>query len=121
MLKPTAIALFALVLFAPGCYYDNEEELYPNSFCDTVNVGYSSSISTIIETKCAIPGCHVAGGLGTGNFNEFDQLLGQVNNGRLLPSIRRESTSIPMPPSGGLRDCEIRRIELWVADGAQNN
>lgn len=121
MLKPTVIALFALALFASGCYYDNEEVLYPNSFCDTVNVEYSASISTIIETKCAIPGCHVAGGSGTGNFTEFNQLMVQVNNGRLLPSIRREATAIPMPPSGGLRDCEIRQIELWVDAGAQNN
>ncbi|MBK8497361.1 MAG: hypothetical protein IPL52_00755 [Flavobacteriales bacterium] len=108
-------------LFAPGCYYDNEEELYPNSFCDTVNVNYGGGIKSIIDASCAIPGCHVAGGTGTGDFTDFNQLIGQIQNGRLLPSIRRDASAIPMPPSGALRDCELRRIELWVAAGAQNN
>lgn len=109
------------VVFLPGCYYDIEEELYPNTFCDTVNVTYTGGISEIIQGKCALPGCHVAGGSGTGNFTVFDELLEQVNNGILLASIRHEPNAVPMPDGGKLSNCEIRRIELWVAAGAQNN
>ena len=83
--------------------------------------GAFGDISAIIESNCATPGCHVAGGTGTGNFTVFSELSEQVSNGRLLPSIRREASSIPMPPGGTLRACEIRQLELWVAAGAQNN
>ena len=123
-MRTTAYLLPLAVLFAtalPGCYYDNEEELYPNSFCDTVNVTYSGSISKIIESKCATPGCHVAGGTGTGNFTVFSELKEQVDNGRLLPSVRREAEAVPMPPDGALRACEVRQLELWVAAGALDN
>lgn len=116
------LVMSALVLMAaPGCYYDNEEELFPNTFCDTVNTTYSGTISKIIEGSCAIPGCHVGGTSATGNFTVFAELKAQVDNGRLLPSIRREPDAIPMPASGALRPCEIRQLELWVAAGAQND
>ncbi|MBK6831633.1 MAG: hypothetical protein IPG92_13245 [Flavobacteriales bacterium] len=123
MRNATVATIIAVLLLSasPGCYYDNEEELYPNTFCDTVNTSYSAAISAIIESNCATPGCHVAGGTGTGNFTVFSELSEQVSNGRLLPSIRREASSIPMPPGGTLRACEIRQLELWVAAGAQNN
>ncbi len=116
------IVISALAVMAsPGCYYDNEEELYPNTFCDTVNITYSGAISKIIEGSCAIPGCHVAGGSGTGNFTVFAELKAQVDNGTLLRSVRREPNAIAMPSGGALRTCEIRQLELWVAAGALNN
>ncbi len=123
MRKTASLFLLAVVclLASPGCYYDNEEELYPNSFCDTVNVTYSGAVSTIINTNCAVPGCHVAGGTGTGNFTIYNDLKAQVDNGRLLPSVRWESGAIPMPTSGKLRDCDVRQLEIWVAAGAPNN
>lgn len=109
------------LLFTPGCYYDIEEELYPNSFCDTVNINYNGGIKDIIEAACT--SCHIAGGQAgnVGDFTDFAQLSAQIENGRLLPSIRREASAVPMPPSSPLRDCDVRRIELWIAAGAQNN
>ncbi|MBL7952102.1 MAG: hypothetical protein JNM62_10310 [Flavobacteriales bacterium] len=121
MRTTTALLLTLAVLGSGGCYYDNEEELYPNNFCDTTNVTYSGTVDAIIQGKCAIPGCHVSGGNGTGDFTSFSALSQQVANGRVLRSIKRDPAGIPMPPSGGLRDCEVRQIELWIAAGAANN
>jgi len=104
-----------------GCYYDNEEELYPNSFCDTVNVTYSNKVGDIVRAKCAIPGCHVAGGGGTGDFTQFSGVSAQVANGKFLQTVKRGPGSIPMPPSGPLRPCEVQQIEKWIANGAANN
>ena len=113
--------LCIVVLGLSGCYYDNEAELYPNSYCDTTNITYSGSIAAIMSGNCATPGCHVTGGSGTGDFTNYSGVKSQVDNGRLLPSVRRESTSIPMPPTGSLRDCDIKKLEIWVQQGAPNN
>lgn len=111
-----------MLVFAGGCYYDSEEVLYPNSFCDTVNVTYSGTIAPIVESRCATPGCHVPGGDGTGDFTTYAGLMGQIeNNGPLLPSIRQEPDAIPMPVDGSLRSCEISQFEIWIAAGAPNN
>ena len=90
-------------------------------FCDSTSVGYSSSILPIIESNCAIPGCHVPGGTGTGNFTTYAGLNSQVTNGRLLPSIEQASNAAPMPPNGKLSDCDIAKITIWVQQGAPQN
>ena len=113
-----------VLLLSNGCYYDNQEELYPNSFCDTVNISYSGAIEPIIQAKCATPGCHVAGGSGSGDFTTYAGVLGKIqNNGPFLASIRQSPDAIPMPPAGSnqLRSCEVRKIELWIAAGAPND
>lgn len=121
-MRTWTICLFASILvLGNGCYYDNEEELYPNSFCDTVNVNYSGAVSEIIASRCATPGCHVAGGDGAGDFTIFSEITEKVNNGRFLRSIRRESNGAPMPPGGPLPACELRQLELWIEAGAQQN
>lgn len=108
-----------MLVFAGGCYYDSEEVLYPNTFCDTVNVTYSGTIVPIVESNCATPGCHVAGGDGTGDFTTYAGLMDQIDN--ILPSIRQEPNAIPMPLEGSLRACEITQFELWIGEGAPNN
>lgn len=119
----TILLLTMGILAVQGCYYDNEEELYPNNFCDTTNVTYAITIDPIVQGKCATPGCHVQGGQGAsvGDFTDFNAFRAQVTNGRVLRSVKREPSGVPMPPSGSLRACEIRQIELWIAAGAQNN
>lgn len=114
----------ALLFLSNGCYYDNQEELYPNSFCDTVNISYSGAIEPIIIAKCATPGCHVAGGSGSGDFTTYAGVIAKIqNNGPFLASILMSPDAIPMPPSGSpqLRSCEVRKIELWIAAGAPND
>ncbi|MBL7938727.1 MAG: hypothetical protein JNL43_05145 [Flavobacteriales bacterium] len=110
-----------VILAMNGCYYDNEEDLYPATFCDTANVNYSGEVDAIMQSKCAIPGCHVAGGDGSGDFTQYSEVAEKAANGSLVRSINRGANAIPMPPDAPLRECEIRQIELWVADGAPQN
>ena len=109
------------ILLSTGCYYDNEEELYPNSFCDTTNVTYSNSVEPIVMSKCAIPGCHVAGGGGNGDFTVFANVASKVADGRFLASVKRQPGARAMPESGPLPACDVQKIEIWIANGAQNN
>lgn len=123
-MRTTTLLLLALgLLVLPGCYYDNEEELYPNNFCDTTIVTFANTINPIIQAKCATPGCHVQGGqgAGVGIFTTYNAIMPQVNNGKLLRSITRDPAGTPMPPSGSLSACEIDKIKLWIAAGAANN
>ena len=58
---------------------------------------------------------------GLTNYNQAKAL---VDNGKLLGSITHGSGFTPMPYPAGtpkMGDCEIRRIELWIEGGAQNN
>lgn len=63
-----------------------------------------------------------------GNVN-----LEGYENIKLQSEIRRNDISVvigtikfmdgfsPMPPYGKMNDCDIRKIELWIDQGMQNN
>ncbi|MEO5584011.1 MAG: hypothetical protein ABIQ75_01025 [Flavobacteriales bacterium] len=116
----TASAL-ALVLLQTGCYYDSEEDLYPMNFCDTMAVSYSGHVQPLIQANCAISGCHVPGGTGTGDFTSYSGLASQIANGKLVPAVQQTGGASSMPPSGKLSACDIATITNWVAAGAQQN
>ncbi len=118
-----SIILMALctALGPTGCYYDNEEDLYPMNFCDTTAVRYSTSVRPIIEANCAVSGCHVPGGEGNGDYTTFSALQAKATSGVLLPSINQVGNAVVMPPSGKLSECEIATITVWVQQGAPQN
>ena len=117
------IALFLLMgAVSTGCYYDVEDELYPSTTgCDTTTVTYALSIKPIIETNCLV--CHSqASNQGNVVLEGHANLKSWVTNGRLLGAIRHESGFSPMPKGGAkLSDCNISKIEKWVADGTPDN
>lgn len=121
--KQILIALVgaACLVATKGCYYDVESDLYPLNFCDTGTVTFSATVQPIVQGSCAILGCHVPGGTGTGDFTTYAGFHAQVVNGNVLNAIRHEGTAQPMPPGGMLPACEIKQIELWVNAGALNN
>jgi hypothetical protein len=107
-----------------GCYYDNEEDLYPfSNICDTTNTSLSGVVKPILRGNCY--GCHsasAAGSAGAGiNLEDFASLEGWANNGRLVQSVEHTGCC-PMPKGGSkLPPCDIEKIKSWVASGAQNN
>lgn len=109
--------LGALLLMA-GCYYDTEAKLYPSRACDTTNVTWSGTIQPIIQGNCAIPGCHVAGGTGPGDFTSYLGVKEKVDNGTLRQEVVVDGT---MPPDYDLRPCEVQQIDAWIQAGALEN
>lgn len=89
--------------------------------CDTLNVTYSGSIAPILQSKCN--GCHSGGNPSGGiNLTTWANVSAQANSGKLTGSINHLSGFSPMPKgSPQLPNCEIRKIELWVAQGSPNN
>ena len=118
--------LFLLLLTVPllhlgSCYYDAEDELYPEIVCDTTSVTYSGIVLPIIQQNCY--GCHSeAANQGGINLEGYSNLKTFVDAGLLVGVIKHQSGFSPMPKnSPKMPDCEILQIETWVSQGAQNN
>ena len=121
-LFPLILAL-ALSLLS-GCYYDNEQELYPDgggTACDTVNVSYASTVLPIIQSQCYV--CHEQSvRFGNVNLEGYENVRIYANNGRLYGAIAHLSGFSFMPQGRNkLPDCQIAQIKSWIDNGAPNN
>lgn len=116
------ILTILIVVTLQSCYYDNEEDLYPNPpECDTINVSYSQDVWPIISSNCT--SCH-SGGAPSGNvyLDNYDNIVIAANNGSLMGAIKHENGYSPMPKGGAmLSDCNIAIIQKWVDDGTPDN
>ena len=117
------LGTFVLSLFS-ACYYDNEEELYPDPGpvpCDTVSVSYANTVLPIIQDNCYV--CHDQGsGFGNVVLEGHDNITIYANNGRLYGSIAHLSGFSNMPQGRNkLADCKISQIKSWIDAGAPNN
>lgn len=121
MIKKSAFLLLPSIVFigmflTNGCYYDNEEELYPSG-CDTTGVQYSDVLVTL-ENNCY--GCHGNGQKQGGiDLGRYDALKEHVDNGKFLCAVSRSGSCAPMPPTGPpISDCQLSQIREWINDGA---
>ena len=88
--------------------------------CDTTNVTFSNTISPIMQTSCV--GCH-SGSKPGGNISltNYQEILAQANNGKLLGSVTYTTGFVGMPVTTKLSDCDVNAIRIWISKGAQNN
>ena len=87
------------------------------SGCDSSQFNYSANIAPIIQTNCI--GCHNTNNVKIGNYA---QLKSQVDNGKFWGVINHKQGFLPMPSSTfKLSDCDIKKIQKWIAAGAPNN
>lgn len=113
--------LLGLVCLFTGCYYDNEQDLYPLTpgGCDTIAVSYNTEIMTIMNTKCV--SCH-SGGFPAGGLalNTHALVSGNITN--IIDRIKRNPDDALLMPQGAKLDpCSISKIEAWARQGAPNN
>lgn len=116
------ISLLALGL-AAGCTYSHGD---PAPACDvpSENVTYSAVISPIFDANCRE--CHgstvfVTKGSGN-NFGDYAAISRYFSPAKIIASIRHDPNSIHMPQGRDkLSDCDIQRIEKWIAAGKPNN
>jgi hypothetical protein len=102
-----------------GCYYDKEEELYGtgNIDCSLISARYSTDIAPIIQSKCAIPGCHNAAGASGGRvFESYNEVRAAVDRIRQRAIIEKT-----MPKTGSLSSFQIAQLKCWIDSGAPNN
>ncbi|MCF8368490.1 MAG: hypothetical protein K9G76_05560 [Bacteroidales bacterium] len=117
-----SLAILALIVIFQSCYYDNEEELYPDAGdCDTTNVTYSGTISIILAENCT--SCH-GGDFPQANIkvDNYNDLKTVVDNGRFWGAINHENGFSPMPKNlPQLNECNLKKIKIWIDNGALNN
>lgn len=123
MTKQINIFLFIIITLAflvSGCYYDNEEELYPGSTdCDTSNVTYSQSLAPVFAANCNT--CH-SGNSPSGNIRTDSYTSVKTNISRIRGAVNHESGYSPMPQDGGkLSDCDLTKIDTWIKQGMPEN
>ena len=87
------------------------------AFAIKTGIRFDASVKSIIETNCAVSGCHVAG-TGRADFTQFSEIKDQA------ATIKSYTQSGYMPPQGSgksLSNAEIAAIACWVNDGAPQN
>lgn len=117
-----------LLISIQACRFDSAEELFPapTGGCDTIADTYSASISKIMNTNCALSGCHKGAGarqtIGDFDVHEGMKIYLDNNKQRFLNALNHNAGSSPMPKGGSkLPNCEIIKIEKWISKGYQNN
>ena len=97
-----------------SCYYDKEEELYPNDYYGSVDTGtvtYSATIAPLISSNCGSSGCHPG-------YTNYTGLKVIVDNGQLK---NRVITLKNMPAAAPLSTTQIAKLQKWLDAGALNN
>ena len=112
------VLVYLILIFLGSCSNDNEEELFgPLDFnCDPLITTFSDVIKPIIDTNCAVKGCHVSGPQLLPDFTVFANIQSYSDKIKELTAIR------DMPRGGRVLTTEqILQIACWVDNGAQNN
>jgi hypothetical protein len=123
------VVLFMLAVSWSSCKKDSLEALQkcetcPTSICDTAFVlSYANDIAPIIAKDCSE--CHAQSTSFNGGGNildNYNSLIGYVNDGRIMGVITHADGYPPMPDQKPqISDCKIGRIENWIRQGAPNN
>lgn len=104
------------IVWGFSCSGDSEEALFDLPDC-SVPVSLSGEIMPLLQSNCAIEGCHVAG-TGLPDFARKENVLeyaGEIKR-------RTREGSMPPPYSGiELTSEEISKITCWVDQGKQDN
>lgn len=85
--------------------------------CATVtNKAFAADVSPIIQSSCAISGCHASGSTnGPGELTSHAQISAAASNIRSAVSTGR------MPQTGTLSSAQKSSIICWIDSGAPNN
>jgi hypothetical protein len=120
MKKGITIGTIISTLIIAGCRYDVE----PNVACDTSNVTYSSTITSIISSYgCLSPSCHGGDHPASGfKLDTYDGVKAKVTDGRLFGAISHLSGFVAMPENAPkMSPCDIDKVKAWIDAGAPNN
>jgi hypothetical protein len=128
LLIPLAL-ICVFVLTTQSCYYDNEEFLYgtggSTATCDTTTAKFAAFASPLIVSKCGTSGCHNAATASSGaNLSTYTSIKAYItaNKAAFLGSINHSNAFSNMPKGGAkLAACDIKKLEVWINAGMQNN
>ena len=119
--------ILLIVLTVPllkACYYDVEEELYPEGEIPIgVNISYSANVDPILNINCYA--CHYPGNSAGGGFvfQGYDNLKKYLdaNSSTFICCIKHTGCSDMPLGASKLSNRDIGYIERWINEGALNN
>ena len=117
------VLLFLAGLFTVGCTYDNEEELFDNPECSTLDVSYLTHIVPILDGNGCI-GCHNVGSpAGNVSLDSHEGVKAASQDGSLLSSVNWNGDAAKMPAGASeqIDACSIDKISAWIEQGTLNN
>ncbi|MES2380688.1 MAG: hypothetical protein V4538_06590 [Bacteroidota bacterium] len=129
-MKVFLLIILTMLLFA--CKHDAMknvviEKPLPNDslMCDTAMVTYSITIKNVLTENCSrCHGSSVYTTKGSGyNLEDYTVLKAEVDNGHVAKAINHSPGAVPMPldQTQKMSDCNIRKIMIWIANGAPQN
>ena len=92
-------------------------------------VSFQSEVLPILTQRCALSGCHVAGGPRGIDLRTYESVLQGGQRGAIVVAGNAPGSEIvnqiatgDMPPGGPpLDDAQVQLITDWINDGAENN
>lgn len=115
-MKRVFCVLVSLSLIIAACKKDKDDTT-PSNEVDCSTVTYSATIKPIINSKCAISGCHVSGFV-NGDFTAYAGIKAKFDNGSLKKEVITDKT---MPQGSSLSETQYKQFECWVNAGAPDN
>ncbi len=118
------VIISALVIatgFSVGCSKGsssggNGQVSQPPVNCEAIQATFSGNVAAIIQTQCAVAGCHAAGSInGPGPLTNFNQIKAASLQ------VKDAVVSRRMPAGGALSQAQINQIVCWVDSGAPAN
>jgi len=118
-----AVYFLLLLIAVSGCYWENEETLYPGpEVCDTLPVSFANDIVPILINNCYT--CHsninapeFAFSI---TFEDYEDVAASTT--LIVGAINRLEGFPQMPKNRDKLDtCLINTIEAWVNQGALEN
>lgn len=93
------------------------------SNCDTTHLTYNGGIDSLINTQCAVSGCHVPrGGAGAASFTTYAGLSSYASGGKSAQIytclMYGNPYRMPNVAQPGWNTCDLDKITQWVLDGA---
>ena len=92
-------------------------------------VSFQSEVLPILTQRCALSGCHVAGGPRGIDLRSYESVLQGGQRGAIVVAGNAAGSELVnqivtgnMPPGGPpLEDAQVQLITDWINDGADNN
>jgi hypothetical protein len=122
MLILLAASVYLLSVLVSGCRHEVPEPIsvaVPSDSCSE-NITYSSNIQRIMNTYCAIAGCHIAAGFK--DFTSYGLLRDAITNSGTQYFLSRIEEGGGMPPDYSigptmLTECDYQKLESWLTSG----